>query len=249
MTDLGRRVYGLGALALGVIGLVWGDFASVWQPVPADVPDRPMLAYLVGATLATSGLTLLWRRTAVSGALTLSILYALGVLLLHVPRVVAHPLALSPWAGVAEQMALVSGGLIALALCLEGDARRLKRAGWMIFGLCCLVFGTVHFQYEHDTAAMVPKFLPLGGVFWARITGIAHVAAGLAILSGIRARMAAVLLTIMFASFGILIHAPLLASDFHNHVFWVMNAMNLALTGSAWLVADSLRGHTDELHP
>jgi uncharacterized membrane protein len=248
MSRLGTKVYGFAALALGLIGLVWGDFAAVWQPVPAGVPNRLMLAYLVGATLAVSGAALLWRRTAMSGAATLAILYAMGVVLLHVPRVIAHPLALSAWSGVAEQTALVAGGMIALALSLGGDAR-LTRAGWILFGLCCLVFGAAHFRYEQDTAAMVPKYMPLGGVFWARVTGIAHIAAGLAILSGIRARMAAIALTAMFAIFGILVHAPLLLADPHNHLYWVMNAMNLALTGSAWVVADSLRGHGDELHP
>jgi hypothetical protein len=49
-----------------------------------------------------------------------------------------------------------------------------------------------------------------------------------------------VLLTIMFALFGVLIHAPLLAADPHSHLNWVMNGMNLALTGSAWIAADSL---------
>ncbi len=31
LSNLGSHVYGLGAIALGLIGLVWGDFASVWQ--------------------------------------------------------------------------------------------------------------------------------------------------------------------------------------------------------------------------
>ena len=31
--DLGRVVYGLAGIALGIIGLVWRDFAAVWQPL------------------------------------------------------------------------------------------------------------------------------------------------------------------------------------------------------------------------
>ena len=48
-SDLGRPVYGLAAIALGIIGLVWGDFAAVWQPVPATAPHRKALAYIVAA--------------------------------------------------------------------------------------------------------------------------------------------------------------------------------------------------------
>jgi uncharacterized membrane protein YphA (DoxX/SURF4 family) len=244
MTSLGYRVYGLAALALGVVGLVWGDFALVWQPVAAGIPGRTALAYATGAILAAAGAALNVRRTAAYGAATLTALYALGVVLLHVPLVVAHPLNVSPYAGVAEQLALVAGGLIAFASLADIDtvtAARLTRIGWIAFGLCCLMFGAVHFKYEADTAAMVPKYLPLDQVFWARATGAAHIAAALAILSGVRARLAAILLTAMFATFAILVHAPLLLAHPESHVAWVMNAINLALTGAAWIVADSLR--------
>jgi hypothetical protein len=40
MTNVGIRVYGLAAVALGTVGLVWGDFALVWQPVPAGIRGR-----------------------------------------------------------------------------------------------------------------------------------------------------------------------------------------------------------------
>jgi hypothetical protein len=51
MISFGSRVYGLGAIALGLAGLVWGDFALVWQPVPPGVPGRTALAYATGQRL------------------------------------------------------------------------------------------------------------------------------------------------------------------------------------------------------
>jgi uncharacterized membrane protein YphA (DoxX/SURF4 family) len=106
------------------------------------------------------------------------------------------------------------------------------------------VFGIEHFKYETDTAAMVPKYLPMGQEFWARATGTFHIAAGLGILTGIRARLAAQMLTAMFLVFSVLVHIPILAHDPTAHFGWVINAINLALTGAAWIVADSLRGRT-----
>jgi hypothetical protein len=44
----------------------------------------------------------------------------------------------------------------------------------------------------------------------------------------------------MCALFGVLVHAPLLLADPHSQLNWVMNGMNLSLTGAAWVVADSL---------
>jgi uncharacterized membrane protein len=240
--NIGYRVYGLAALALGVVGLVWGDFALVWQPVPPDVPHRAMLAYLVAATEIFSGAALLWWRTAIFGAATLAILFALGVVLLHIPHVVAHPESLGPWGGVSEQTVLATGGFLAFLMLAEFEGATLYRAAWILFGLCCLVFGAEHFKYEEATAAMVPKYLPMGQIFWARATGVFHIAAGLGILSGIRARLAAQMLTAMFLVFAAIVHAPLLLADPHSHLNWTMNAINLALTGAAWILADSLRG-------
>jgi hypothetical protein len=44
----------------------------------------------------------------------------------------------------------------------------------------------------------------------------------------------------MFATFSVLVHLPLLIADPHSHLHWVMNAINLALTGAAWAIATAL---------
>jgi hypothetical protein len=38
-------LYVIGPLGLGVLALVYHDFALDWQPVPPWVPDRTLLAY------------------------------------------------------------------------------------------------------------------------------------------------------------------------------------------------------------
>jgi uncharacterized membrane protein YphA (DoxX/SURF4 family) len=88
---------------------------------------------------------------------------------------------------------------------------------------------------------MVPAWLPPGRTFWAYATGVGHVAAGIAIISGVYARLGAVLLTAMFILFTILVHAPrVLLTLPHNHFAWGENAVNFALIGSAWVVAASI---------
>jgi len=56
----------------------------------------------------------------------------------------------------------------------------------------------------------------------------------------VQARLAAILLTVMYASFTPLVHVPLLLGDPSSHFNWSENALNLTLTGVAWVVADSL---------
>ncbi len=90
------------------------------------------------------------------------------------------------------------------------------------------------------TVPLVPKWLPPSQVFWAFATGIGHIASGIALLTGIQARLAAILLTAMYASFQALVHVPMLVADPSSHYIWGENAINLALTGAAWVVAESI---------
>jgi uncharacterized membrane protein YphA (DoxX/SURF4 family) len=91
------------------------------------------------------------------------------------------------------------------------------------------------------TAPLVPKWLPPSQLFWGYATGVFHIAAGLAILSGVQARLAAILLTVMFAAFTPLVHLPIVLSDPAKTYPWCELATNMALTGAAWVVADSLK--------
>lgn len=242
MLTVGTRVYALGAIALGVVGLVWGDFALVWQPVPVGLPGRTLLAYLFAAAQLLAGLALCYHATAARGAAALCVLFALVALLLHLPRVLQHPAVYGAWSGLAEQLALVAGGWLAYHLAQPLAARPVSALadGVRVFAVCLLIFGGAHFFYLDETAAMVPSWLPPGQPFWAATTGLAHLLAGIALVSGVLAQLAALLVTVMFASFSVLIHIPLLLADPHRQINWVMNAMNLALTGAAWVTADAL---------
>jgi uncharacterized membrane protein YphA (DoxX/SURF4 family) len=241
------RIYGLAAVVLGLMGLVWGDFAVVWQPGPNDVPGQNALGYAMALPPLLAGLAIQWQRGAVPGALALIVLYCLAVILLDVPAGIAHASVFVAWYGVAEHLALVAGGLVAYAYCARlepATAERLARIARLIFGICLIYFGLAHHFYLANTVSMVPAWLPPGRTFWAYATGAGHVAAGIAIISGIYARLGAMLLTAMFILFTILVHVPRVLSDPHNHFAWGENAVNVALIGSAWVIAASIRPAT-----
>jgi uncharacterized membrane protein len=238
MLDLGRRVYGLAAVLLGIVGLAWGDFAAVWQPVPDGMPGRTALAYACGAALVVGGAALQWRRTARWAAIGLGCLYAVFALL-WARRIVGHPAIFGTWSGTAEQLAIATGALACLA-CLRPSGEPMAMIARLVFGLCLVAFGMAHFLYPAETAALVPKWLPPGQKAWALITGAAHLAAGLALLSGVRALLAARLLTAMFVVFGALVWAPQIFAHPEVHMVWAGNAINFALVGAAWAVADSI---------
>ncbi len=236
---LGNRVYGLAAIALGVIGLAWGDFASVWQPVPAEIPGYAILACAAAALSIAGGAAMQVRRTAAGGALVLAALYAVFALL-WARRAVEAPQMFGTWLGTAEQVALVVAGVAAALGALHADVRPGRaQAGRVAFGVCLLVFGAAHLILVKDTAAFVPAWLPRRDL-WAIGTGVAHILAGLAFVSGVAAVAASRLLVAMFVGFGALVWAPILLAEPHGHVPWAGNAINLALIGAAWVMADSI---------
>ncbi len=239
----GWRVYGLGVIALGTVCLAWGDF-DLGQPVPKDFPERTAFAYAAALFMLVAGAAVEWRRITAWGAAALTAYYALIVVILMNGRVVlAHYAEFGAYSGAAEQLAIAAGGLIVYAASAKIDAAlaaRLTRLGQLAFGLCALLFGGAHFFYMHLTAPLVPKWLPSTPEFWGYATGVFHIAAGVAILTGVQARLAAILLTVMYASFTPLVHAPRLLADPSSYMNWTENALNLALIGAAWVAADSL---------
>jgi uncharacterized membrane protein YphA (DoxX/SURF4 family) len=236
------RIYGLGAVVLGLTGLVWGDFAVVWQP-DNSVPGQAALGYAVAVLPLLAGLAIQWQRGAAPGALALIVLYCLAVILLDVPRGIAQPSVFVAWYGVLEDLALAAGGLVIYGYCARlepATGERLSKIGRLVFGICLIYFGLAHHFYLAFTVKLVPAWLPPGQTFWAYATAAGHIAAGIAILSGIAARPAAMLLTAMFLVFAILVHAPRIIIDSHTHFNWAENAANFALIGSAWVIAASI---------
>jgi uncharacterized membrane protein YphA (DoxX/SURF4 family) len=235
------RVYGLGVMALGILCLVWGDFV-LGQPVPKDFPARTALAYAAGVFMLVAGAAIEWRRTVAWGAVALTAYYALIVVVLMDGRLLLrHYAEFGTYSGGAEQLAIAAGGLIVYAASASIDAARaarLTRVGQLVFGVCALLFGGAHFFYLDITISFVPQWLGSTREFWAYATGVAHIAAGVAILTGVQARLAAILLTVMYASFTPLVHVPRLLA-YPSHFNWSENALNLALIGVAWVVAHS----------
>jgi len=239
---LGWRVYGLGVMALGLTCLAFRDF-DPGQPVPKDFPARAILALAAGAFMVVAAAAIQWRRATVWSAAALTAYYTLFVvILMNGPLLLAHYAEYGTYEGLTMQLAIAAGGLIVYATTANIDgalAARLTRFAQLTFGACSVVWGGAHFVYMNLTAPLIPKWLPPTQEFWGYVTGVCFVAAGAAILTGVKARLAAILLTAMIASFGLLANGRALLAD-PSHWNWTESALNLALIGVAWVVADSL---------
>jgi uncharacterized membrane protein YphA (DoxX/SURF4 family) len=239
----GSRVFGVAATAFGVIALLWRDFATVWHPVPADVPHRAALVYVTTLLLLVGGAAVQWHRTLRPGLLLLAILYLLAACL-WLPRVIGYPQLIGTWSGFAQQFCLTVAAITVYAMAAPPGtswAQPLARAGRVLFGLCAIIFGVAHLLALPQTAELVPAWLPLGQSFWAIATGVVFVLAGISMLVGIYAMIAAVVLAAMLTSFGLLIWLPSAVRHPHEHIVWAGNTINLAVTAAAWMMAESLR--------
>jgi len=235
--EFGWRVFGLGIIALSIVGFVWGDLVPKW------FPERQMLGTAAAIFMLVTGLGIEWRRTTVWAAAALAVYYGLIVLLLENGlAILKNYAAYGTYFGVAEPLAIASGALIIYAATADMDAARaarLTRFAQLAFGACAVFFGGAHFVYMSATAPLIPKWLPPSQEFWGYATGIFHILGGLAILSGIQARLAAILLTVMYAAFIPLVFVPVLMTE-PSAFRWTELATTIVLVGVTWVIADSL---------
>ena len=240
---LGRHVYGLAAIAFGVITLVWHDFND-WQQIQplGNVPHRVLWAYVAAAIEIGGGIAIQWPKTVRVGAFALGAIY-LVFALLWVPLIVAEPLVYDRWGNFFEQWSLVSGALIVCATVARSHSEQAgttARIGYTFFGICVVSFTVEQLIYLSGTASFVPKWIPPGQMFWAITTTIAFALAAIALVSGRSALLASRLLTAMLIGFGLLVWLPTPFADPLKLMNWAGNAQNLAITGAAWIVADFL---------
>jgi uncharacterized membrane protein YphA (DoxX/SURF4 family) len=229
-------LYAFGAILLGVIGIAFHDFAMQWQPVPAGFPIRTPLAYVSGIILVIGGAALLSPKGERGGAWLLTIFLGLWTVTLNVPAALAGYKHIGAWNSPAEIAFMTMGGLALVSSTAGALRKTLSRIARIVAGLSACVFGFAHFNYIDFTASMVPTWIPPNGVFWAWATGAGHLAAGLSLVSGIRARLAATLLAGMMASFVVLLHLPRVVAAPDQHVEWIMLGVSSMLAGAAWLL-------------
>jgi hypothetical protein len=231
-SNLGRHMFGLAALAFGVITLAWHDYNGWHQP--------RYLVYAAAAALIFGGAAIQFRQTAKTGAAVLGVVY-LVFALQCLPGIVAAPRIYNSWGNFFEQFSLVAGAAIVCARSSSAwSPETLNRMGRIFLGICAASFTLEQAFYLHPTATLVPKWVPPNPMFWAVATTVFFALAAVALLANRMALLAARLLTMMLLVFGLLVWMPLLLSAPRSHTNWSETIETFAIAGTAWILADLL---------
>ncbi len=227
----------IGLLGLGVIALIVGDFALVWQPVPARVPARHVIAYATGALMLLLGVGLLIPLTRVWAARVL-LVYLFVWALLKVPGVIAAPTMEATWLGLGELTLLLSGGWTLLGK-LEGGRERAVRIARILFAVSVIPIGLSHIVYPTETAGFVPHWLPYR-TGWAYLTGAGQIASGLGVLFNVLPRMAAWAEAIQITLYTLLVWAPAIVAAPKARLPWTAFFISWIIGAAAWAVAQNI---------
>ena len=139
-------------------------------------------------------------------------------------------------------------GVVILIIGFVAAKRELQAAVWLdklvavgrvLFAAPLAAFGAEHLALGRVIIGAVPVWMPVR-LLWVYFVGIALIAAALSLVLGIRVRLTATLLAIMFFLFVVMIHVPNAVRG-HDRIIWNValrdfsfGAGALALAGSLW---------------
>ena len=249
IASVGHLVFAVTMIAFGITGLAKGAVTQIWLPVPKWVPAQTALAYLCAAISLGCGAGLLWQRTAAIASRILLITFLLWLVVLRLPYLfLERPLVLVAWSCGSTAVILAAAWVLYVWFAGERDSQRLRfatgdsglRIARILYGLSLIPFGLAHFMYLKQTTVLIPGWLPWH-IGWAYFTGATFIAAGVAMVIGVCARLAAALSALQMGLFLLIVWIPFMwiggLSDFQ----WGEVVENCALLAAAWVVADSYR--------
>ena len=239
--------FALGLIGLGVLALIFGDFALVWQPVPTSLPGRSALAYASGLLMLFGGVGLLFRTSATWSA-RIVFPYLFVWLLLKVPALIVAPSMEAVWLGFGEIAVLLAAGWVLFATLVKVRSASIFtfaagetgiRRATLLFAVSLVPIGLSHIIYPKQTADLIPAWLPFR-VGLAYFTGAIQISCGFGVLFSIVPRLAAMVEAGLVGLFGLLVWLPATLAEPKARLPWTALLITWFFAASAWVVARSI---------
>lgn len=251
------RVFAASSLAL-FAGEHLAGANFVKGAVPPWMPGQMFWVYLVGLALLATAVSLAMKRYDGLSSLMTAVMIFLFVLMLHLPRVAAHPGDRISWAVALRDSAFASGFLAFAGAQRGRSGLWMVTVGRIIFGVAALFFAVEHFLHPASAPGVplekvTPAWFPLPPL-WGYLTGVVLLAAGVALLLNKRARVGAACVGLAAALLTFFLYTPILiASILHGgQGSELVEALNyvgdtLLFAGAALLLAAALPGQGSPL--
>ncbi len=218
----GPWLFAVGMIAFGVTDLLQIGGGIFW---PISI-----------LCLITSGVGLLFERTGRVAAVVLALYWLVPLIAMHVWGLIQLPDQFQRWVSTAETMTFFT---VAAAFAWS----RIWPVARVALGLTLLVFGGVHLLHPAIVASLLPGWFPVPGI-WPYVTGAIQIAAGVAVITGFRATVAAFAIGLMWLSWIPLVHLPRLIAAPDSGFEWTFMITALALAGAAWTVGERTAAKT-----
>ena len=255
----GRAFFSIGLIGMGIQHFFFRQFVPLVVPVwPAWIPGRLFWVFLVGTILIAGGSAILTGFKARLAATLLGLLFLLSFLLLHIPSNMRLGVSsVEGWADALTAFTFAGGCLVVAETFPQSAAgSRGNPIGWLEkliplgmypLAIMVIVFGTDHFLNVPLMASMVPAWIP-GHVFWTWFAGAALIAAGVAMIVRVKARLAATLLGAMLLIWVLILHIPRAMADPYSGVGgeWTSVFEALAASGVAFILGQTLAERSNQ---
>jgi len=246
IVSVGHAIFAATMIVLGVLGVFDVAYTVIWQPVPKGVPARESLMYLCALISIACGVGLLWQRTAAPAARVLLGYLLLWLVVLRLPGLFRSLAVDVYWPASRTAVMAAAAWVLYAWFATDWDRQRFGfatgdkgiRIARALYGLAIIPFGLAHFQFVKQTAAQVPSWLP-AHVAWVYFTGSAFIAAGVAILIGAYARLAAALSALQMGMFLLLVWVPVAVSGSMSTFQRSETVVTWALAVAGWVVTES----------
>lgn len=214
MPDRPIREAGIILIACSVCGIGITHFVLPGlRPILAPIPPEALWSWVgpvAGGIFIVAGFLLAIKRTRLGACLFLGVAFLLLFTLGHLPnRIRYNPEILAFWTDTLKLLAM-TGAMMTIALFSKewgpSQAKWLSK-GKYAFALMLVVFGIDHYLYVDFVSTMVPSWIP-GPRPWTYATGVALIAAGVAIFTNILFKLATRILTLMLVSWLFMVHIP-----------------------------------------
>jgi uncharacterized membrane protein YphA (DoxX/SURF4 family) len=244
MSTIGRIFFTVPLAVFALQFLVTGRWAGGLPPVPPWTHGEHIFSYVTGATLLVISLSLLANKEARLSATIFGLVCMFCVVFLHAKHFsgIIHDGATRTRA--FETFALGGAAFVLAMLVSTGSSIQLLSSanpflaviGRYVYAFSMIIFGVQHFMYAPYIAFLIPKWMPVH-LFLAYATGVAFIAAGLAIATHIFSRLASFLLGLMFFLWVVTLHAPRVFASPHNADELTSLFVALAFSGASFALA------------